>query len=141
MKRGQISIEFITIFGFIFLMTIPLIIIFFDQSGSVQDSISENHLRNIAIKIIDKAETIYYLGEPSKTTLKVYFPERIDYFNMSAAVGSYSASIIIGYRTYRDTLHHIEVASKVNITGNLSVNPGIHYIEISTTGDGVFISD
>ena len=72
MKRGQISVEFITIFGFVFLMTIPLIIIFFDQVGSVEDSISENHLKNVAQKIVDKAETIYYLGEPSKTTLKAF---------------------------------------------------------------------
>jgi len=84
MKRGQVSIEFLSIFGFVFLMTIPLIIIFFDQTGSVQDAISGNHIRNIAIKITDKAETVYYYGGPSKTTLKVQFPERIEYINIGS---------------------------------------------------------
>ncbi len=135
MKRGQVSIEFITIFGFIFLMTIPLIIIFFDQSGAVQDAISENHIRNIAIKITDKAETMYYSGEPSKTTIKAYFPEKIEVITIG------SRTIAFNYRTAKGTLHRIESVSLVNISGNISDNPGVHYIGIESTGGGVLITD
>src|SRR3989344_8143682 len=98
MKRGQISVEFITIFGFVFIMTIPLIIIFFDQVGNIQDSVSQNQLRNIMIKIADKAETVYYLGAPSKTTLKVSFPERLEFFNIS------SRNIVAGYMSDKNLL-------------------------------------
>ena len=140
MKRGQISIEFIAIFGFVFLMTIPLIIIFFDQAGSVQDAISENQIRNIAIKITDKAEAIYYSGYPSKTTIKAYFPEKIDSVNIT------SRTIIFNYRTAENLLHSIQSVSLINITGNISAEPGIHYIQLEAYneaggGGGVSISE
>ena len=134
MKRGQVSVEFITIFGFVFLMTIPLIVIFFDQTGSVQDAIAGNHLRNIAIKVTDKAETMYYLGEPSRTTVKTQFPERIEYINITSRI------IIFGYRTAKNNLQEILSVSQVNLTGNISTNPGIHYIVIESSGDVVSIS-
>jgi hypothetical protein len=134
MKRGQVSIEFITVFGFIFLMMIPLIIIFFDQSGNVQDAIAENHIRNIEIKITDKAETVYYSGEPSKATFKAYFPERIESISIN------SRRILFGYRRWKGDISTIEYTSLVNISGSLSTNPGIHYIEIEAMGEGVSIN-
>ncbi|MBT3720111.1 hypothetical protein HN789_05215 [archaeon] len=134
-KRGQVSMEFITIFGFVFLMTIPLIIVFFDQVGSVKDSISSNHLRNIAIKITDKAETIYYLGEPSKSTIKTFFPDNIEYINFT------SRTVIFGYKTSSNTIREMMSVSQVNITGSLSTEPGTHYIEIVSLGDEVSITE
>ena len=134
-KRAQVSVEFITIFGFIFLMTIPLIVIFFDQMGSVQDSISSNHLRNIAIKITDKAETMYYLGESLKTTIKAYFPEKIKYINLT------NREVIFGYMTSSGNIQEAISVSKVNISGSLSILPGIHYIVIESSGDEISITD
>ncbi len=134
-KRGQVSVEFITIFGFIFLMTIPLIVIFFDQVGSVQDAISSNHLRNIAIKITDKAETIYYLGENSKTTLKAYFPDKVEYVNFT------NREVIFGYRTTTNNIQQIISISQVNISGSLSTEPGTHYIIIESSGDEISITE
>jgi len=134
-KRGQVSIEFITIFGFVFLMMIPLIVIFFDQSGAVQDAIASNHLRNIGIKIIDKGESVYYLGEPSKVTIKTTFPERIEYINFT------TRTILIGYRTQDNNIQAIEVVAKMNVTGSLSTNPGIHYISIEASSGGITVSD
>ena len=135
MKRGQISVEYITIFGFVFLMIIPLIVIFFDQSASVQDQIAQNQLRNIAIKVTDKAESMYYLGEPSKTTIKVQFPEHIE------AVVISDKQIRFDYKTGTGNLIYITQDSKVNLTGTLSPAPGIHYIQIQSSGDEVVISE
>ena len=135
MKKGQASVEFIAIFGFIFLMMIPLILIFFDQSNNVKDAIASNHLRNIAIKIADKAETVYFLGEPSKTTIRTYFPEHIEYINLT------SRTIIFGLRTSKNNIQQIIAVSQVNITGNISIKPGIHHIEISSLGDVASVKD
>ncbi len=133
-KRGQVSIEFITIFGFVFLMMIPLIVVFFDQLGTVRDAVSSNHLRNIAIKITDKADTMYYLGQPSKTTIRAHFPEHIEYINIT------QRTVIFGYRTSINNIQEITSTSLVNISGNISVMPGIHYIEIESSGDEVLIT-
>jgi uncharacterized protein (UPF0333 family) len=135
MKRGQISVEFITIFGFVLIMIIPLIVIFFDQSNSVQDAVTMNHLRNIAIKLTDKAENVYYMGEPTKTTVKAFFPDRIESINIT------KRTITFRYRSLRSTLHDLTSVSLVNITGNISVSPGIHYIEVIASGGEVSIKD
>ena len=134
-KKGQVSVEFITIFGFVFLMTIPLIIIFFDQTGSVKDSIASNQIRNIAIKLSDKAETVYYLGIPSKTTVKAHFPDNIEYITLS------DRTIIFGYKDYNNNMHEIVAVSLVNITGNISTEPGTHYIEVESLGDVVLLHE
>ena len=134
-KKGQVSIEFITIFGFVFLMTIPLIIIFFDQTGSVKDAIATNQIRNIAIKLTDKAETVYYLGEPSKTTVKAHFPEHIEYINIT------DRTIIFGYKDFNNNMHQIISVSLVNISGTISTEPGTHYIEIESSGDEVLLQE
>ena len=135
MKRGQSSVEFITIFGFIFLMMIPLIIVFFDQSHSVQDNIAQNHIRNIARKIADEAESMYYLGEPSKTTIKTEFPERIQEIVIE------NRTILFRYMNSKNTIQDVLVLSMVNLTGNLSVSPGIHYIHVIADGGFVKINE
>ena len=135
MKKGQASIEFISIFSFVFLMTIPLVIIFFDQTGNVQDAIAENQIKNIATKIADKAETVYYAGEPSKTTIKAYFPQRIK------SISILSKDIVFNYSTAKNTIHTIESMSIVNLTGNISSVQGTHYIELEASGGVVLIRD
>lgn len=134
-KRSQVSVEFLTIFGFAFLMTIPVIIIFQTQSAETKDALATNHIRNIGIKIIDKAESIYYLGEPSKTTLEVYFPEHIQLINISGR------TIIFEYLTSKNVLQENVLVSQINLTGSLSANPGIHYIKIEASGDAVSLSE
>jgi hypothetical protein len=135
MKRGQVSIEFITIFGFIFLMMIPLIIIFFDQSSAVKDAIASNHIRNLAVKIADKAETVYYLGEPSRTTFNAYLPESVISVNVT------KRSVIVLYRTSKNSIQTIIASGNVNMTGNISIDPGVHHIEIKNIGDKVSVKD
>lgn len=135
MKRGQVSIEFISVFGFVFLMMIPLIVIFYDQSGAVQDAVASNHLRNVGIKIVDKAETVYYLGQPSKTTLKVQFPTNIESFNIT------EHGVVIGYNNAESDLQILPlIHSNVNLTGSVSTDPGIHYIVIESLGDKVSVT-
>ena len=133
--KSQASIEFLVIFGVVFLMMIPLIIIFFDQTGFVQDAVAESQIRTIAVRIVDKAETVYYTGGSSKTTLRAYLPEGVESFNVT------SRAILANYMTKKGILHTIEAVSLVNITGNLSAKPGIHNIEIESAGGVVLIRE
>jgi len=135
MKRGQVSVEFITIFGFIFLMTIPLVLVFFSQLGSVRDSLGQNQLRNIAIKLADKSESIYYLGEPSKTSIKAFFPEGIRYVILTGN------EIMFGIMNSNGIIEEIYSVSQVNVTGNLSTSSGLHYITIEAYQGKVVISE
>ncbi|MBN2368324.1 hypothetical protein JXC34_04855, partial [Candidatus Woesearchaeota archaeon] len=63
------------------------------------------------------------------------FPNNIEYFNLS------SRELNIGYLTAESTVHEVVVLSQVNLTGNISLLQGIHYIKIESTGDEVLISE
>jgi|SaaInlStandDraft_4_1057021.scaffolds.fasta_scaffold186597_1 hypothetical protein len=135
MKRGQSSVEFLTILSFIFLMIIPLILVFIENSTDVRDSISVNHIRNIAVRLVDKSETMYYLGGTSKTTVKALFPNNIEFVNIT------HDSITFTYNNARNKLQYITIVSAVNLTGNISNKPGIHAMEIISEGDEVSVRD
>ena len=141
MKRGQVSVEFISIFGFVFLMTIPLLIVFFDTSNSVQDNLAQNHIHNFEVKIVDKAQTIYYLGSPSQTTIQVYFPEHIEYIRFVPASATSLSAIEVGFLTQNNDINNLQWASYVNLTGTLSTAKGPHFIKIEALGDKVSITD
>jgi hypothetical protein len=134
MEKGQSSVEFLTIFGFIFLMTVPLVVIFFDQMGAIEDAISQSHLRNLAIKIADKSESVYYLGEPSRASIKAYFPKKID------SIEIIDREIRFNIMNSNGNISQIYAVSNVNMTGNLSRESGIHYIEIESADGYVVIS-
>ena len=54
--------------GFAFLMTIPLIIIFYQQSETLDTEITASQIDKVASEIRDAADEVYYLGAPSKKT-------------------------------------------------------------------------
>ncbi|MBN1502431.1 hypothetical protein JW930_02725 [Candidatus Woesearchaeota archaeon] len=134
-KRSQTAIEFLTIFGFAFLMIIPVVIIFQTQTVDTKDALASNQIRNIEIKIVDKAEAMYYFGAPSKTTLRVYFPENIEEVEINNRI------ILFRYRAAENTLQEVVHTSLVNLTGTLSAESGLHIIEIEALGDSVSIAD
>jgi uncharacterized protein YvpB len=127
--------EFLIVFGFATAMLLPLIIIFFIQSNETKDTLNSAQIANIGTKIIDKAESIYYLGEPSRTTLKVVFPEGIESITIN------NREITFNFRNYENTLQEISLTSLVNITGNLSHRSGLHYIVIEAKGGSVSMED
>ncbi|MBU0757654.1 MAG: hypothetical protein KKF44_06295 [Nanoarchaeota archaeon] len=132
-KRCQVSMEFLMIFGFAFTMLVPLIIVFQIQSGQTRDNLNVNQILNIGTRIIDKVESIYYLGEPSKTTLKVMFPDHIEDITID------NREFVFYYRNNDNLLQEIPFTSLVNITGTVATYSGIHYITIQAAGDYVSI--
>ena len=81
-KRGhgkaQVSIEFLLVIGFAFLMTVPLVIIFYQQSQNINTEVSASQVDKVASEIRDAADEVYYLGSPSKKTITLYMPEGIN---------------------------------------------------------------
>src|SRR3989338_2261587 len=81
--KSQISMEYMLVMGFAALMTVPLLLIYYTYSADSADSVAISQSMQIARKIVDSSESVYYLGKPSQTTLKVNFPDRIQSTNLS----------------------------------------------------------
>lgn len=119
-KRSQIAIEYLIIMGFILFITIPSVIIYTRQSDTIKEEVIMSQAYSAIQKIADSSESIFYLGPPSKETIKVYFPERID-----------NATVTEKEITVHSDGKSIYVVSKVPLNGTLLPTQGIHEIEIT----------
>ncbi len=125
--------EYVIIVGFILVIMIPLILIFYGHISSTNDQIITSQVDMIAKKVVDSAESVYYLGEPSKTRIKVYMPENVE------QVTIYDKEIVFKVKT-GSGLTDISQISSVNISGDILITPGIRYINIESKGDHVWVS-
>lgn len=132
-KNAQVSMEYVIIVGFILFITIPLILIFYEHTSSTNDQVITSQVDMIAKKVVDSAESVYYLGEPSKTRIKVYMPTNVE----DVIIDNYE--IVFKVKT-RSGITDISQPSSVNISGSISVTKGIHYINIESKGDYVWVS-
>jgi uncharacterized protein (UPF0333 family) len=133
-KEGQISVEYMVIIGFATVITIPLIIIYFSFVQDSGSEIASTQISQIAKKVVDTAESVYYLGEPSQTTLKVNIPDNIVLANLSAGY-----ELVFKIRNGERESDIVE-SSSVNITGTLPVIKGTYSITVKAVSDHVEVS-
>ncbi|GIU69874.1 MAG: hypothetical protein KatS3mg002_1110 [Candidatus Woesearchaeota archaeon] len=65
-RRSQISMEYILITAFSLLVAMPLVILFFNYSQNYNNELSLSQTNKVMDEILNSAETVYYLGEPSQ---------------------------------------------------------------------------
>lgn len=111
------------IMGFATLMVLPLLLIYYTYSSDSKDAVGTGQAMQIARKIVDSSDSVYYLGRPSQTTLKLNFPESIQSTNISGK------EVIFKMRTNQGIAEIVQIAS-VNMSGTLPKSPGIHIITI-----------
>ena len=116
-KRGQVAMEYVILVGFLMVLSIPLVIIFTENSRSVTDQVSTNQAYSIGKKIIGTAETVAALGTPSKSTVTLNFPAGIT----AITVGPRSIVFNMSSGKYKT---QVEVVSAMNITGSLNPAQG-----------------
>lgn len=133
-SRAQVAMEYLIIIGFVAVITLPLVIIFQTHSRETTDEIASTQIYQISKKIADGAETVYYLGAPSRITIKTYFPENIN----SVSIGG---NEIVFFMKTGDKVDEIVVYTPINLSGNISVHQGVHYINVESKGGYVWISD
>lgn len=133
-KEAQISVEYMFLIGFATVITIPLIIIYQSFTQDSNDEINSLQINQIGKKIVDAAESVYYLGEPSQTTLRVNIPNNIVLADLSAGY-----EVVFKIKT-RSGQSDIVQSSSVNITGSLPVNKGTYTITVKAISDYVNVS-
>ena len=126
--KSQISMEYLLVMGFVALMTIPLLLTYYSYSSSTNDLVSTSQALQIARLIVDSSESVYYLGKPSQTTLKLNFPDNIYSTNLS------SKEVVFKIKTVNGVTDIVQISS-VNMSGSLPTTQGIHIITV-TAADG-----
>ena len=134
--KSQVSMEYLVIFSIAVAMSLPLVIIFVTQTDNIKADIAQSEIQKAAFKIVDYAETVYFIGYPSQKTLIIEFPVGINsvtfdsYTNTSGYVyHSLSINATTGNHNYLITQDTV-----ANITGSIRPHQrhiGIHLLIIS----------
>jgi hypothetical protein len=134
MQKAQASVEYLIIIGFVAAITIPLVLIFNTHSTEVNDKIVANQADSIGAKIADAAESVYYLGEPSKVTFRIKMPELVSNITISG-------NEIVFYIRTLSGLNEIVKYCPVPINGSISPEAGIYEVKVESKGDYVWVSN
>jgi hypothetical protein len=132
--KAQASSEFMIIAGFLMAILIPLVIIGFVYPQQGEAQISTSHVTGMAIDIADAAEEVYYVGEPAKTTLKIYVPKNVD------SITIVNDSIIFKVKTIHGMTDIVEKLP-FNASGNISCSEGVKILKVESRGDHIWISE
>jgi len=131
--KSQVSVEYMLIMGFTALMTLPLLLIYYTYSSESGDTVATSQALQIARRIVDASESVYYLGKPSQTTLKLNFPDNIKKFRLE------NYELVINVSTKTGIAEIVQVSS-VNISGDLPTAQGIHIITIKAEDNYVKVT-
>ena len=133
-KEAQISVEYMMLIGFATVITIPLIIIYYTFTQESSDEINSVQILQIAKKIVDAAESVYYLGEPSQSSLRVNIPGNVVSANLSTG-----KEIVFKIKTKAGEVDIVQSTS-VNITGSLPTNKSTYIITLKARSNYVNVS-
>lgn len=76
-KRSQAAMEYLLIVGLAFVILTPMLYLFYDYTTTLQRDVSLAKVYKIGGSMVNTAEQMYYLGPPSKTTLRFTMPDKV----------------------------------------------------------------
>lgn len=132
--NAQVSVEYLVIVGFVAVIVIPMLLIFYTYADRTEDEVISNQVNKIGLKVSDAAEAMYYLGEPSRTKVRAYFPKNIN----NITVGNNELVFMIHTKEGEDD---IVLYTPVPIQGSLDTHSGYHNINVRSRGSYVEITD
>ncbi len=133
-RKGQVAMEYLIIFSVAFFMTLPLIIIFANQTQNLQSDIANAQIDKAATLILDAAEEVYFMGQPAQKTIRVTFPSRVQ----SATVLNRALLFNV---TGNDFTYEYFKETNINLSGSLQSFEGPHVIVVKAQANNVLITD
>jgi uncharacterized protein (UPF0333 family) len=132
-KKGQISVEYMIVAGFVIFLVVCILSIAFFYSNSIRDGIRVYNLNNFGNKVTSSAESVFYAGYPSQATITAYLPEGVQ------SVIIQDNSIVANIST-SSGVATIAYESEVPISGSITATGGIKTIKLTAETDKVSIS-
>ena len=121
--NSQVSVEYLFIIGFATLLTLPLLLIYYTYTSDTSEAVATGQALQIARNIVDASESVYYLGKPSQTTLRLSFPDGI----ISTDLSNYEVVLKV---KIKNGIADIVQVSSVNMSGSLPISQGLHSITV-----------
>jgi hypothetical protein len=123
MLRAQTAIEYLIIVGFAFAAIAVLFIVYYEHDASTKAQVMISQVDRIAKKIVDSAETVYFMGAPTRSRIKVFMPSNVEEIAIT------DNEINFRVRS-KGGISDLDYSTTINLTGNLSSSQGIKYISV-----------
>ena len=133
-KRGQISLEYLILIGFIVFLIVAALGSAFFYSSVLRDQLKFKQLESFADNVILNSESVFFAGAPSQTTINAYLPDGVE------GIGVLSDEIVFNVSTESGT-SVISFGSEVPLSGELSSSGGVKRIVLVAGDGGVSISE
>ena len=133
-KRAQIAFEYLFIVGFAFILLIPVIILYFSQSVGIEDEVIGAQGQKVMNELVAAIDSVHFLGPPSKRTLKLRFPKRIDAVNIQD-------NILVFVIQGPGGTYDLTGVAAANITGTIGTFSGVHIITVTALDNSVNVSE
>jgi uncharacterized protein (UPF0333 family) len=132
-RKAQVALEYMFLISVTTIVVLSILGISTYYTRDVEDSINTNQLDMVGKDIVDKAESVYYFGEPSKATISVFIPKGIRSINVSSNEVSFRFATASGES---DMFYK----SNVPLQGTISSSYGFHNIIIEAKSGYVWIN-
>jgi len=141
-SRGQSSIEYLILVGFVTFFVIGLMAFSVKYTSSSRDKLLFTHVEQFAKEIISSAEGVFYEGEPSLATITPYLPENVDSLQLLVNdEGGVDKYYIVMDLSTQSGPAHIVYQSKVQLTGEISRTPGVKRLRVQARQNDVLITE
>ncbi len=136
-KSAQASMEYLMIAGLVAFAIIPTTFLFYSYASSSAQEIDQAQIEKFGRDVVSTAETIYYLGAPSRIVLEERLPKGVQGISVvqDPVSGTYLLAIAA---TSESGIVNFTFPTNVNIRGffrNDDINPGQKNIWIAAQKD------
>lgn len=128
-RTGQVSLEYLMIMGFAMLLIVPIIAVYYTQTTQLSEETTSASIQRAATQIVETADSVYFLGEPSSRTITVDIPQNVASVAVNGTLLSFT--VLSSHKPYEQNAWSV-----ANMTGTFGLTPGPHLLVISATGNG-----
>ena len=134
MKRGQISVEYLIVVGFVVFLVLGVLGVAFYYSSALRDSIKFYQLKGYVDKTLSSAESVFFAGEPSKSTFTAYLPDGVNNVYVLEENGEHSLVVDISTSSGNALIAYPSNVP-LALEGALNLNAGVKRIEVIARGN------
>ncbi len=141
-SKAQAALEYLMIVGLAFVIIMPMVYMFYSYTVATQEEVSMAKMHKIGVDLANAAEQVYYLGEPSRSTININMPDLVYNVTVINAIPSSDGSLIVFYYGDEGASQPIVIPSKIPLEIDFSdedFSPGRKGIIVEATPQGARI--
>lgn len=133
-EKSQVGVEYLIVVGFISFAIISILALSYFYSGQIKDRIRLNQIEGFASQLIGFSESVFFAGEPSMKTVRLYLPDGVDSIEIN------SNNIVIITTVSGGGQNKRAYESKVPLQGNITFTEGIKKLSLEAKQNYVLIN-